>query len=675
MRITYIAINSWRNYKNIEIEIPEETTLVCLVGENGTGKSGLLELISAASHYIGLSPGVDQARGDPFVEPHSISIKFKLLPFMVEVIKTSPHFAPHVRGTLDKWDCSLTLKSSNLQGTVRTVTAESIDEEYDREIFASAIIDILRAQKETFHLFLDADRAYPPMTIQTHQWAEAMQQDVESEDYSKQWAYRQTQTLYQEWMKYFLAFENRRATNFVKETRRAKSLGHPQPEFIDHFAEYKASLQQILPHLAFMGADTDKLTLLFDSSGLELRFTNLSGGEREIAFLVGQIDRFKLRQGLLLLDEPELHLNPDLVRNWIAYLRDTVQDGQVWIATHSFEAVEVAGPTSTFVLERNAETRVVNKVTPLIEQPVLTLLSAALGSPAFSLSTLRFFLVEGERRLQERERFHKLCKKSDVNRFIEAGNCKDVTRKVLTIAELSRESNQNIYVRGIVDKDFRTEREIAELTSNSSVFVLPCHEIENFFLNPDALTQLCVRSEIDTTGEQMIRDASDEVAWVWILERAVWHLRGDTPKGDGLVRITGEAKGQAVNKRWDDSESAINASAQELAHSLLSGTFDKEQQMLEYLRESANEYARLRTEGNLWLECIGKSVLDKIPKRLGLTSAQIVERHVLHLWESKEVAIPEELQRLREFVNGGDTVDEDKQELAGPTVSAAIAPY
>ena len=476
-------------------------------------------------------------------------------------------------------------------------------------------------------------------------------------------------------MKYFLAFENRRATNFVKETRRAKSLGHPQPEFIDHFAEYKASLQQILPHLVFIGADTDKLTLLFDSSGLELRFTNLSGGEREIAFLVGQIDRFKLRQGLLLLDEPELHLNPDLVRNWIAYLRDTVQDGQVWIATHSFEAVEVAGLASTFVLERNFETRSVNKVTPLTEQPVLTLLSAALGSPAFSLSTLRFFLVEGERKLQERERFHKLCKKSDVNRFIEAGNCKDVTRKVSTITELSRESNQDIHVRGIVDRDFRTDEEITELTSDGSIFVLPCHEIENFFIYPDALTQICTRSGIDVTGEQIIQEAADEFAWTWVLERAVWRLRGATPKGEMLVKITRRAKGEARVKKWDESESSINTSAQELALGLLSDDFNNQQQIFEYLKKSADDYVKLRTGNDLWLKCMGKEVLDKIPERLGLTSAQIVEQQVIHLWESREVTVPEELQQLREFVNGDETADKDKQEPAGPTVSAVIAPY
>lgn len=51
--------------------------------------------------------------------------------------------------------------------------------------------------------------------------------------------------------------------------------------------------------------------------------------------------------------EPELHLNADLVRAWVSYLKGTVKTGQIWIATHSLEAVEVAGQTATFVLERD----------------------------------------------------------------------------------------------------------------------------------------------------------------------------------------------------------------------------------------------------------------------------------------------------------------------------------
>lgn len=174
---------------------------------------------------------------------------------------------------------------------------------------------------------------------------------------------------------------------------------------------------------------------------------------------------------------------------------------------------------------------------------------------------------------------------------------------------------------------------------------------------------------------QIIQEAADEFAWTWVLERAVWRLRGATPKGEMLVKITRKAKGEARVKEWNGSESSINISAKELALSLLSDDFNNQQQIFECLKKSADDYVRLRTRSNLWLECMGKEVLDKIPERLGLTSAQIVEQQVIHLWESREVPVPEELQQLREFVNGDETTDKSEQEPDGPVVSAEIAPY
>jgi predicted ATPase len=145
----------------------------------------------------------------------------------------------------------------------------------------------------------------------------------------------------------------------------------------------------------FTGVESKGRTLLFDTTGLELSFSQLSGGEREIAFLIGQIDRFGLRQGLFLLDEPELHLNADLIRAWVAYLTGSVQTGQIWLATHSLEAVEAAGQEATFVLERNEDTKRVDTLARLDTRPVLSVLSRAVGTPAFSISKLLFCLRRG----------------------------------------------------------------------------------------------------------------------------------------------------------------------------------------------------------------------------------------------------------------------------------------
>ena len=165
----------------------------------------------------------------------------------------------------------------------------------------------------------------------------------------------------------------------------------------DQLEPFKNAVAEVLPHVRFTGIDDKRRTLLFDTTGFELTFNQLSGGKREITFLIGQIDRFGLRRGLLLLDEPELHLDADLIRTWVGYLTSTVESGQIWLATHSLEAVEAAGQHASFVLERNEETRNVDSLVRLDRRPVLSALSRAVGTPAFSiLQLLLSFFIEGE---------------------------------------------------------------------------------------------------------------------------------------------------------------------------------------------------------------------------------------------------------------------------------------
>jgi hypothetical protein len=308
--------------------------------------------------------------------------------------------------------------------------------------FAQDVIRALRQSQSVHFLSLDADRAYPKKTIHPHEIAQAYEIDWAATEYTRGRSFKTTAMLYDEWIKYFLAQENQSGTRLIRDIRLARQTHDAEPTFIDHFKGYKEALQQVLPHVVFAGVDSKKLMLLFDTTGLELSFDQLSGGEREFAFLIGQIDRFGLRHGLFLLDEPELHLNADLIRLWVAYLTSTVQTGQVWLATHSLEAVEAAGQQATFVLERNDATRRVDSLDRLDTRPVLSALSRAVGTPAFSISNFLFVFIEGEEGVGERERFRRLSGLPHNVRFMECGSCHEVLRRVRAIRNVATESDR-----------------------------------------------------------------------------------------------------------------------------------------------------------------------------------------------------------------------------------------
>lgn len=645
MRITRVEIAKWRNLEGVEFDVFPEARIVCLVGENGSGKSTVLELLSFVAHHLGISSGFESSRGNPLSDPHDFSIT-ALVPLNIReaVNEKFSSFLP-----VEGWNGLLEYRAVGEDGgaVVEQTTALGIDDPAISSQVAQTAISTFREQLGTQHLYLDADRAYPPMQIQPHQYNEILSHDWTSEAFTKQFSYRPTRTLYEEWHKYFIALEETVSGAHVAAIRESRATNSAAPEFVDPFDDYSGAVQEVLPHLRFVGVEGSGTfrTILFDSAGLKIPFSKLSGGEREIAFLIGQIDRFGLRQGLLMIDEPELHLNPDLLRTWVAYLRDSVQDGQVWLATHSLEAVEVAGPEASFVFEKDTADRVTRRVTALVGRPAVAALSAAIGAPAFSISKLRFVFVEGDRQSRERERFYDLCGEPNLNRFIEGGSCHEVLRRLAHVTELAAETGEQLKVGGVLDRDFRSAEEATLLGTSEGAYVLDCHEIENLFLYPLAIEAITARGGGGATrsGVEIVRNASDSFAGLWIAQCADSKLPEleMTPKG-AMSELSGLAR-SALQPIW---AARRDASASHFPSP------DEKALWAQALDGAFIEFEERRSGQEWWTECFGKQTSKTVSQILGFANVSVFQANVLQLWNDGDVAAPPGLQNLRAYVDG-----------------------
>lgn len=642
MRVRRIEIERWRHFENISLEVEADASLVCVVGANGTGKSHLLELIAACAHEFGLSQGIEIPRGNPFSDNHKFTLEIYL----------APDVSSHVDEGMTKdpnngsWDRTLTIFSEKSDaGESKRIIAGGIEDESQAQQFASRVVTFLKQSKDVHFLSLDADRAYPKKNINLNEIAQAYEIDWEAKEYTRGRSFRATSTLYDEWIKFYLAQENQSGTKLIQEIRRARAAGDDDPIFEDHFKGYREALLKVLPHVAFTGVDPRQKTLLFDTTGMELSFNQLSGGEREIAFLIGQIDRFALRQGLFLLDEPELHLNADLIRTWVGYLVGTVETGQIWLATHSLEAVEAAGQTATFVLERNDTTKKVDGLARLDQRPVLSALSRAVGTPAFSISNLRFVFVEGEESVGERERFRRIAGLPSDVRFIECGSCNEVIRRVQAIRALSNEAEQSLRVGGIVDRDHRTDGQASSLLTDHGVYVLPLHEVENFFLHPETLQALLTQNGIHSiTPTEIVKDAADARAGSWIFQNAM-----ATKIAESLPEISSAAKDRVKTATWSDFETDAERIIQEIVDRSNFGDDDKDK-LKRLLQICADSYGRKRDDDTLWKICEGKQVLNDIAVKVGFSGARTLMQATFTIWDRGEHIFPE-IVELRRYID------------------------
>lgn len=620
--------------------MPDDAPVVCIVGGNGTGKSQILELIAACAQRVGLSPGVEHRRGDPFSDNSTFEITFFVSIGVVPEVENSDVYAPGLREDLTTWDRTLVVGNRKDHGyylRAGKVRPEGGDQ------FAHAVVQIIQQSKSVHYLSLDADRSYHKVEIQHHELGQVFDRDWDATN--KQSSFRITKNLYDEWFRFLIGSENQQNNKYVQSIRIARDTQTVEPIFIDQFEAYKDSIKKVLPHLLFIGINPQTRQINFNSTGLPLTFDQLSGGEREIAFLIGQIERFGLKKGLMLVDEPELHLNYDLLRSWIGFLKDSVELGQIWLASHSLEVVEVTGRDATIVLQRNEQTRKISGATRLSDQPVMATLSRAVGSPCFSISNLAFVWIEGEEEIGERERLRLLCNIPSHVRFLEAGSCKEVIRKVSNLKELADVSGQQIRLGGIIDRDWRPSAELKEFTDRG-IFILGVHEIENLFIHPDT-----VRDYSNTNGqdiddvEGLIRDAADERAGTWIFDGARTDRRfREYPEPSKAVR-------ELVHRlKWQDF-SDIKTCCSEIANAHGEINAEESKALCRMLEARAAIYGRKRVENDLWMICEGKEVSKAIFKALGLADRQSAERAMFAVWKRRPDLVPNELSALRTYVN------------------------
>jgi predicted ATPase len=132
------------------------------------------------------------------------------------------------------------------------------------------------------------------------------------------------------------------AGNFVKELLAEKSIGDKSSLNSSLSETLKELFESFFPDKKFLGPKpTPDGSLAFPvitPNGTEHDLDELSSGEKEILYGYLRIRSSAPRDSIILLDEPELHLNPRLIRGLPEFYRKHLGEAlqnQLWLVTHS----------------------------------------------------------------------------------------------------------------------------------------------------------------------------------------------------------------------------------------------------------------------------------------------------------------------------------------------------
>ena len=97
---------------------------------------------------------------------------------------------------------------------------------------------------------------------------------------------------------------------------------------------------------------------LWKIDGREFNYIEFSDGEKTLFayvllfFLMSQNKNIRLKESIIIIDEPELHLHPDAEIELIQGIRNIIKDkGQLWIATHSLNILSHLNIDEVFIVK------------------------------------------------------------------------------------------------------------------------------------------------------------------------------------------------------------------------------------------------------------------------------------------------------------------------------------
>ena len=333
MKIKRIEMQSFRGIGDMTLEFQENEPNV-IIGINGVGKSSILECLAILlSRYTkpiqfpttsgrlfqeeDISTGSEETRNEITVETSESEVTWSLSKMRKKRSKTAGSDLSQLRQLIDETHENL---KTNPDFNLPVIVHYGVNR---------AVIDIpLRVRKKHS---IDRVSAY--------------EQSLDS-----------VQINFNSFFQWF-----RKLEDLENEQRLDDS------SFLNHQLEaVRQAIYSLITGLSNLRIRRSPLRMTVKKQGKELNVHQLSDGEKCLLALVGDLARRLaianpgledplLGEGIVLIDEIELHLHPRWQRDIISALKKTFPNCQFIVSTHSPQVISHVHPEGVFILERDEE--------------------------------------------------------------------------------------------------------------------------------------------------------------------------------------------------------------------------------------------------------------------------------------------------------------------------------
>lgn len=484
MKILSFRIENFRNLRLAECSNLPNFMVIC--GGNGCGKSALLEALMTAKEHAG-------AYGNFSFDPRAVSA--------------------------DATKATITMNlafAEDEQAFVKEAWGEECPEtdEVIVEINKGGVARALKRLRSVRLLlsYYSHTLGSPGFFDYINAYRQARKSQLQSWDASFLSDERAKQTLalgeqkFQFTKQYLAGLKMRDLQGLQTSHRSGKTV------YKDSLEEIREFFDQFFAPMKFMDVFIDKSPFEFVISTPlgDIDIDDLSSGEKEILNIFIRFHQLKPKGAIVLFDEADAHLHPDLERRYLEVLRELGQGNQLLLTTHSPEMMIAAGTDSLYTILKEPPQNGGNQLARVTHSEHLhSVLSELMGSRGIVSFNQRIVFIEGEDASADRAIYEAAYPPSKYNiSFVPAGNSATVRKIAEQVNELLTVSTGFQQYFSIVDRDIK--RFDLESMKGERLFRLPVYHVENLLLDENEILEV-TRSMMGSacpyaTGEEVCKD-------------------------------------------------------------------------------------------------------------------------------------------------------------------------
>lgn len=243
----------------------------------------------------------------------------------------------------------------------------------------------------------------------------------------------------------------------------------------------------------------------------------LSAGEKEVLHIVGHLFRFRDLGNIVLWDTPELHLNAALESRLLPALGQVAPQNQYWIATHSLELIGSTPLDNLYVIRPGEDGAVIEQASGEPQRTKIAIYQELGAQVGLQLVNACVVFCEGKEAHADKRHLQRLVgQRVPGVTFVAGGSCGTVLSAGSRAHDLLQQATANGDFLAVVDRDFRSDEQVAEIGERHGgrVFVWGVHEIENLLLDPQIIHHALVfHDQLEgLDSEEAVRASLDEAA-------------------------------------------------------------------------------------------------------------------------------------------------------------------